>query len=152
MPSPLSPDAVRATDRPAFPACAADGSRVGCRWPPCAQVHVVPGVGGLSAFLEPTNQGACALINWRAGAGGEAATDPGELRDAEEARELLASSLPLIADALNTTAVGEQFVSQRVSTAATVRCNTYHYGKSVLLGDAAHSTGGASYAEPCSPP
>lgn len=38
----------------------------------------------------------------------------------------------------------EQLVSQRPSEARTVRCNRYHStkGNSVLLGDAAHSTGG----------
>ena len=108
-------------------------------------VHAVPGIGGLSAFLEPTNNGACALISWRSSVdNSEDKVDPASITDPEEARLLLASSLPLIADSLNNTAVGQQFVSQRPSQASTVRCSTYHFGKAVLLGDAAHSTGGAS--------
>ena len=42
-----------------------------------------------------------------------------------------------------TTAVGEQFDRQNSSRAATIRCNAYTYG-SGFIGDAAHSTGGAS--------
>ncbi|CAE7877011.1 kmo-1 [Symbiodinium microadriaticum] len=38
----------------------------------------------------------------------------------------------------------KQFVSQKASRASTVKCNTYSFGRAVLLGDAAHSTGGAS--------
>ena len=98
-------------------------------------VHLVPGVGGLAAFLEPTKGGVCALVS--------GPSLPGTT-DAEEARELLASSFPTLADAFNTTDAGRQFVGQRPSTASTVRCSTYHVGRSVLLGDAAHSTGGAS--------
>ena len=33
---------------------------------------------------------------------------------------------------------------RRASRAATIRCNAYTYGRVALLGDAAHSTGGAS--------
>lgn len=105
-------------------------------------VHAVPGSGGLSAFLEPTKRGACALISWRGSADRE--LDPSALDDPVQAAAFLAASLPLIAPSLNISAVGEQFVSQRASVASTVRCNTFHYGRAVLLGDAAHSTGGAS--------
>jgi kynurenine 3-monooxygenase len=112
MPAPLAPDAV----------------------------HLVPGKGGLAAFLEPTKDGACALLSWRPG--GDA--DPGSITDADAARLLLAESFALIGAAFNTTAVGDQFVRQNSSRAATIRCNAYTYGRVALLGDAAHSTGGAS--------
>jgi kynurenine 3-monooxygenase len=111
-------------------------------------VHLVPGAGGMAAFLEPTANGACALISWQTPTGrsdGHSdAIDPGALTDADETRRFLASSFPLISIALNQTDVGAQFVAQRISRASTVRCNTYHFGQVVLLGDAAHSTGGAS--------
>ena len=103
-------------------------------------VHLVPGKGGLAAFLEPTKDGACALLSWRPG--GDA--DPGIITDADAARLLLADSFSLIGAAFNTTAVGDQFVRQNSSRAATIRCDAYTYGRVALLGDAAHSTGGAS--------
>ena len=102
-------------------------------------VHLVPGKGGLAAFLEPTKDGACALLSWRPGE-----ADPGTITDADAARLLLADSFSMIGAAFNTTAVGEQFVRQGASRAATIRCNAYTYGRVALLGDAAHSTGGAS--------
>ncbi|EOD27289.1 hypothetical protein EMIHUDRAFT_236002 [Emiliania huxleyi CCMP1516] len=115
-------------------------------------VHLVPGAGGLAAFLEPTARGeACALLSWRGDTltttlpdGSKGSWQPASATDADAARRALASALPLLADALNTTAIGEQFVAQRVSKAATVRCNSYSLGRAALLGDAAHSTGGAS--------
>lgn len=115
-------------------------------------VHAIPGSGGSSAFLEPTAKGVCALINWREAAqdsqgGGDkkgpAAVDLSAVTDPEEARAALAAKFPLLADVLDLDA-GKQFVAQSPSRAATVRCNTYHHGKAVLLGDAAHSTGGAT--------
>ena len=110
--------------------------------PPLAPdaVSVVPG-SPVSAFIEPTKGGACALISWRDGGSG---VDPAEVSDPDEAANLLASSLSLIGESFNTTEIGAQFVDQRPARAATVKCNSYHAGKAVLLGDAAHSTGGAS--------
>ena len=111
------------------------------RSPPGA-VSVVPG-SPVSAFIEPTKGGACALIGWRDGGSG---VDPAAVSDPDEERRanLLASSLSLIGESFNTTEIGAQFVDQRPARAAAVKCNSYHAGKAVLLGDAAHSTGGAS--------
>mmetsp|Transcript_125467 Transcript_125467/g.244396 ORF Transcript_125467/g.244396 Transcript_125467/m.244396 type:complete len:535 (-) Transcript_125467:315-1919(-) len=118
-------------------------------------VHAIPGSGGTSAFIEPTARGVCALINWRdvpnkegdteAGSKKDSATpvDFSSLADADEARDALAARFPLLADVIDLDC-GRQFVQQQTSKASTVKCNTYHYGKAVLLGDAAHSTGGAS--------
>ncbi|OLP90248.1 Kynurenine 3-monooxygenase [Symbiodinium microadriaticum] len=107
-------------------------------------VHAIPGKGGTSAFVEPTARGGCALINWRE-PGKDGKTEPGlgDLADAAQAREVLAASFPLIADAMDEESA-KQFVSQKASRASTVKCNTYSFGRAVLLGDAAHSTGGAS--------
>ena len=48
----------------------------------------------------------------------------------------MAASLSLLAESLHVTAVGEQLVRQRPSTAATVLCNSYHAGRAVRLGEA----------------
>eukprot|EP00411_Alexandrium_monilatum_P019960 CAMPEP_0175229754 /NCGR_PEP_ID=MMETSP0093-20121207/24595_1 /TAXON_ID=311494 /ORGANISM="Alexandrium monilatum, Strain CCMP3105" /LENGTH=498 /DNA_ID=CAMNT_0016523567 /DNA_START=77 /DNA_END=1573 /DNA_ORIENTATION=- len=113
-------------------------------------VHAIPGAGGSSAFIEPTAHGACALINWRdvpasSSQSEEAASvrSLGEISDAKEAFEALSERFPLLGDVLSMEA-GKQFVEQSATRASTMRCNTYHYGSAVLLGDAAHSTGGAS--------
>jgi kynurenine 3-monooxygenase len=106
-------------------------------------VHLVPGAGGLAAFLEPTSTGCCALISWKSGGAAEQES-PGAITDPVAARALLASSFPTLRDQLDTADAGAQFFRQRVSTASTVRCGSYHLGRAVLLGDAAHSTGGAS--------
>jgi len=120
-----------------------------------AAVHLIPGSGGTSAFIEPTARGVCALINWRDTSTKEGVTEAGgnegsatlvdfsSLADAAEARDALAARFPLLADVIDLDC-GRQFVQQNTSKAATVKCNTYHYGKAVLLGDAAHSTGGVS--------
>jgi len=127
-------------------------------------VHLVLGAGGLAAFLEPTAHGVCALISWRGAVtidaaadassdgGGEtkAAIDPAELSDAAEAQAMLMAAFPTLRDALEAEeeggpSAGAQFAAQRVSSASTVRCAAYHLSpRCVLLGDAAHSTGGAS--------
>lgn len=116
-------------------------------------VHAIPGAGGSSAFVEPTARGACALINWRdAPSAAPAAVKDGkesaqvslgDVSDAAEALDALSTRFPLLADVLGMD-VAEQFMGQQPSRASTVKCNTYHFGKAVLLGDAAHSTGGAS--------
>lgn len=107
-------------------------------------VHAIPGKGSTSAFVEPTARGACALINWRDGVDTKPLPNLGELTEsAEKARETLASYFPLIEDAINEDA-GQQFVNQQASQASTVKCNSYHLGRAVLLGDAAHCTGGVS--------
>ena len=106
-------------------------------------VHAIPGKGSSSAFVEPTARGACALINWREGVDTKPLPNLGQLDDAEKAREALVAYFPLIEDALGEDA-GQQFVNQKASQASTVKCNTYHFGRAVLLGDAAHCTGGVS--------
>jgi len=115
-------------------------------------VHAIPGGGGSSAFVEPTAEGACALINWRPNEGSSdkrseskegATVDLGSLTDPAEAAEVLKAKFPMISDMIDLDS-GRQFVEQSSSRAATVKCNTYHFGTAVLLGDAAHSTGGAS--------
>ena len=100
-------------------------------------VSVVPG-SPVSAFIEPTVSGACALLTWRDAASDdpEGTTDLARVAEPEAAARLVAASLPLLEESLNVTAVGEQLVRQRPSTAATVLCNSYHAGRAVLLCDA----------------
>lgn len=102
-------------------------------------VHAMPGANGTSMFVEPTANGACALVNWPA----DAPASLGDLSDPSEVLETLRDRFPLLADVL-TPDVARQFVEQAPTQASTMRCNTYHFGKAVLLGDAAHSTGGVS--------
>lgn len=112
-------------------------------------VHAIPGKGGSSAFIEPTALGACGLINWRDGPAEPDAAEKGkgvvwsELDAPAEALEALREAFPLLDDVLDDEA-GRQFVQQQPSQSATLKCNTYHHARAVLLGDAAHSTGGAS--------
>lgn len=113
-----------------------------------SSVHAIPGKAGTSAFVEPTAKGGCVLINWRDDSSsgskdGGGSESLGDLTDIYQARDTLATYFPLLEDLIDEDA-GRQFVSQNVSRAATVKCNTYHYGRAVLLGDAAHSTGGVS--------
>ena len=66
-------------------------------------VHLVPGAGGLAAFLEPTARGeACALLSWRGDTltttlpdGSKGSWQPASATDADAARRALASALPL---------------------------------------------------------
>ncbi|CAE7449914.1 kmo [Symbiodinium pilosum] len=106
-------------------------------------VHAIPGKSGTSAFVEPTARGGCALINWRDAKDPETGPSLGDLVDPTEAQEALEAYFPLIADALDAESA-KQFVAQKASRASIVKCNTYSFGRAVLLGDAAHSTGGAS--------
>lgn len=113
-----------------------------------SSVHAIPGKAGTSAFVEPTAKGGCVLINWRDDPSSTSKDEGGseslgDLTDICQARDTLATYFPLLEDLIDEEA-GRQFVSQNVSRAATVKCNTYHYGRAVLLGDAAHSTGGVS--------
>ena len=110
--------------------------------PPLAPdaVSVVPG-SPVSAFIEPTKGGACALISWRDGGSG---VDPAAVSDPDEAGACSPPRCRSSAKASTRLRLAPSFVDQRPARAATVKCNSYHAGKAVLLGDAAHSTGGAS--------
>ena len=101
-------------------------------------VHLVPGSGGLAAFLEPTAGGVCALISWRGNGGGGGSggggkggeeeaerVDPADIVDAAEAQALLASAFPTLCDELDQPDVGKQWVEQRASGASTVRCSSH---------------------------
>mmetsp|Transcript_1422 Transcript_1422/g.3115 ORF Transcript_1422/g.3115 Transcript_1422/m.3115 type:complete len:498 (-) Transcript_1422:217-1710(-) len=111
-------------------------------------VHAIPGKGGSTAFVEPTAKGVCVLVNWRDVApkeGEESERTFSDISDSIEVRDVLCERFPLLKDRVMVEPKAcEEFVAQQPSRAATVRCNTYHHGKAALLGDAAHSTGGAS--------
>ena len=67
-------------------------------------VHLVPGAGGLAAFLEPTARGeACALLSWRGDTltttlpdGSKGSWQPASATDADAARRALASAFHLL--------------------------------------------------------
>jgi kynurenine 3-monooxygenase len=100
---------------------------------------IVPRAGTTTAFVEPTADGCCILF---AGRGGDVILDPPA--DLDRTVEALAEAFPLLND-LDFRLVAEQLANQRSGTAASVVCNTYHYGSAAALcGDAAHATGGVS--------
>ena len=110
-----------------------------------------------TAFVEPVRDGgACILFAGDQGVGGEddrGGEDPlmsaQRPRDEDVPGELVRDVLgrfPLfggmpdedIEDMIR------QLLTQRPGIASSVRCNAYHYGPAVLVGDAAHATGGVS--------
>lgn len=105
-------------------------------------VHAM-GAPGYSLFVIPRRAGeVCVLLSW--GSAGEG-RDDGEapmLRLSDtDLRARIASDLPRFGEL--TDLALEQLRRQRPSKATTIRCSQYHGPGAVLLGDAAHSTGGA---------
>ena len=109
---------------------------------------------GLVLIPAPGNQ-TCALVAYTAPVNAVAANSASEdtlqvpaiLRESatnDEIRESIATNYPLFG--VPTDAAIAQLKSQRLSEARTVRCNRYHLtsgsSHALLMGDAAHSTGG----------
>ena len=96
---------------------------------------------GLFLIPSPGNQ-TCALLSWKS------ETAPPillEAADPAEVKASIAANYPLFGEP--TDAAVAQLTAQRPSSARTVRCNRYHRAASglssaLLMGDAAHSTGG----------
>jgi hypothetical protein len=67
-----------------------------------------------------------------------------QLTTAEEVQQCVSERYPVLGEPI-TLAAAEQFLQQRPSLAGVVSASTYHdaAGHAVLLGDAAHSTGGS---------
>lgn len=100
---------------------------------------ILPKSGSTTAFVEPTADGCCILF------AGRNKTDPvlypTSVADATAALE---SAFPLL-EGVDLRDVAEQLMQQTTSSTSSIRCNTYHYGNNVVLvGDAAHATGGVS--------
>jgi kynurenine 3-monooxygenase len=96
---------------------------------------------GLFLIPSPGNQ-TCALLSWKS------ETAPPillETADPAEVKASIAANYPLFGEP--TDAAVAQLTAQRPSSARTVRCNRYHraangLSSALLMGDAAHSTGG----------
>ena len=102
------------------------------------------------AFIEPTGKdGSCCILFSGRGGGGEDDTSglPVYLRETQNAtavEEALRNAFPRWKDE-SFPDIAEQLMGQDLTTAYSVTCNTYHYqDKVVLIGDAAHATGGVS--------
>eukprot|EP00596_Hydrurales_sp_CCMP1899_P004137 CAMPEP_0119042514 /NCGR_PEP_ID=MMETSP1177-20130426/15662_1 /TAXON_ID=2985 /ORGANISM="Ochromonas sp, Strain CCMP1899" /LENGTH=245 /DNA_ID=CAMNT_0007009379 /DNA_START=599 /DNA_END=1333 /DNA_ORIENTATION=+ len=96
---------------------------------------------GLFLIPSPGNQ-TCALLSWK---GEEAPAILQENADPEAVKASIAANYPLFG--MPTDAAVAQLSAQRPSSAKTVRCNRYHrvvdgVSSALLMGDAAHSTGG----------
>ena len=102
---------------------------------------VLPRAGATSAFVEPTDaDGSCCVLF----AGGGDSTILSETKNQTAVCEALQAAFPQwepIAEILST-----QLTKQhKTGTASSVQCNTFHYNdRAVLVGDAAHATGGVS--------
>lgn len=96
---------------------------------------------GLFLIPSPGNQ-TCALLSWKGD------TTPAILSESAEpamVKASIAANYPLFGEP--TDAAISQLTAQRPSSARTVRCNRYHRAQkgvssALLMGDAAHSTGG----------
>jgi kynurenine 3-monooxygenase len=102
---------------------------------------ILPKSGTATAFVEPTSSdGSCCILF--AGKSGSALLS--ETKNTTAVMEEFEAAFPQWED------ISESVVSQLISqtktgTSSSVVCNTYHYnGKAVLVGDAAHATGGVS--------
>eukprot|EP00590_Aulacoseira_subarctica_P008190 CAMPEP_0172434986 /NCGR_PEP_ID=MMETSP1064-20121228/70930_1 /TAXON_ID=202472 /ORGANISM="Aulacoseira subarctica , Strain CCAP 1002/5" /LENGTH=484 /DNA_ID=CAMNT_0013183253 /DNA_START=286 /DNA_END=1741 /DNA_ORIENTATION=+ len=127
-----------------------------------SSIHLIVGSGGCSAFVEPTANGRCCVLFARRG------TTSGSTTDSKDRNSNISTTLddlflsissntnidliaqdisqrfPLL-EGLNFTDIAMQLVNQRSSSTSSVKCNVYHAGNfAVLVGDAAHATGGVS--------
>ena len=106
---------------------------------PTSVCLVLPKSGSTTAFVEPTAYGPCILFASRK------EDDPILFPTSiDESAKLLEQSFPLFEGADFVT-MAKQLFNQKSGSASSVVCNTYHFGDSaVLVGDAAHATGGVS--------
>lgn len=102
---------------------------------------IVPKAGSTTAFVEPTGTDGSFCILF---AGKSDSVILSETTNVTAVIEALEVGFPQWASLSRTMA--EQLVQEaKAGVASSVVCNTYHYnGKAVLVGDAAHATGGVS--------
>lgn len=102
---------------------------------------VLPIGGSVTAFVEPTIDGSCCILFT-----GNTATD--SLLSSTNTTFLqqeIYSRFPLLQGADLEQAALQLSEKTKITQASLVKCNTFHYdGKAVLVGDAAHATGGVS--------
>ena len=108
---------------------------------PTTVALMLPKSGSIGAFIEPTARGSCILFNARNATDTDVVIAPSQ-NDISATATALEERFPLLAGA-DFDDMARQLANQRGGRAATVDCNTYHFGSSVALcGDAAHATGG----------
>jgi kynurenine 3-monooxygenase len=102
---------------------------------------VLPKSGSTTCFVEPTSTGCCLLFAGRKGPEDSILSPNASVNTIVEA---LKKRFPLLMGA-DFEEIARQLVSQKLSSASSVKCKTYHYnGVGVICGDAAHATGGVS--------
>jgi kynurenine 3-monooxygenase len=102
---------------------------------------ILPKAGSTTAFVEPTgSDGNCCILF----AGRSESSILSERKNLTVIVEELKIAFPQWE--IISPSIASQLISQsKTGKAASVVCNTYHYnGKAVLIGDAAHATGGVS--------
>jgi kynurenine 3-monooxygenase len=102
---------------------------------------ILPKAGSTTAFVEPTgSDGSCCILF----AGRSGSSILSETKNLTVVVEELKTSFPQW-DTISAS-IASQLISQsKTGKASSVVCNTYHYnGRAVLIGDAAHATGGVS--------
>ena len=106
---------------------------------PTSVCLILPSSGSTTAFIEPTANGSCILF------AGRNKEDPIlNPTSVDETAAQLEKSFPLL-KGIDFYHLAEQLKNQTTSSASSVKCNTYHYSDTaVLVGDAAHATGGVS--------
>jgi kynurenine 3-monooxygenase len=108
---------------------------------PSAVSLLLPKAGAITAFIEPTKLGSCCILF-----AGNNASDPLlSSSNTTELEELMSTRWPKLGGADLNQAARQLAAAQETFTASLVKCNTFSYShKTVLLGDAAHATGGVS--------
>ena len=108
---------------------------------PTAVQLLLPSSGAVTAFVEPTANGTCCVLF-----AGQNATDALLSSDnVTTITEALEARYPKLVGADLMGAAEQMAKKGKPSQASLVTCNTYHYdGRAVLVGDAAHATGGVS--------
>jgi kynurenine 3-monooxygenase len=108
---------------------------------PTAVALLLPKSGGVSAFVEPTAKGSCCILF-----AGRNATDVLMTSiDVAVVKQELEQRFPLLLGGELDEAAAQLACAKNTTQASLVKCNTFHYGSTaVLVGDAAHATGGVS--------
>jgi kynurenine 3-monooxygenase len=108
---------------------------------PTAVSLVLPKAGSVSAFVEPTAKGSCCILF-----AGQNATDVlFTSTDAAVVKQELEQRWPLLLGGELDEAAAQLTSAKNTTQSSLIKCNTFHYGSTaVLVGDAAHATGGVS--------
>jgi kynurenine 3-monooxygenase len=108
---------------------------------PTAVALVLPKAGSVSAFVEPTAKGSCCILF-----AGQNATDVlFTSTDAAVVKQELEQRWPLLLGGELDDAAAQLTSAKNTTQSSLIKCNTFHYGSTaVLVGDAAHATGGVS--------